>query len=264
MTQSAISQQIKALEGHLGRSLFHRRPRGLELTATGASYLPIVREAFLTLSRGTRSVTASGPKVVQLHSSLSFATLWLAPRLGRFADRHPDVRLNIIAEQWEPPEGLIAGADVEIRFSVRPSENIQAEKLRQEWYFPVATPDWQGTMDDVATTRLFDCANILSTWAAWGEEVGRDWSAVPVTYGTTFAISMAAAMSGAGLGMAHDTIATQPIAEGRLKPLFEHRARMQEAYYLITAPHATQLPGAVAFANWVRDEIAAEDARRGF
>ncbi len=40
MTQSAISQQIKSLEGHLGRPpLFHRRPKALELTSTGLTYL---------------------------------------------------------------------------------------------------------------------------------------------------------------------------------------------------------------------------------
>ncbi len=59
MTQSAVSQQIKSLEGYLGRPLFHRRPRALELTETGITYLPVVRDAFRTLLRGTRAVTGN-------------------------------------------------------------------------------------------------------------------------------------------------------------------------------------------------------------
>ena len=47
MTQSAVSQQIKALEGHLGHRLFERRVRALALTTLGRNYLPVVQEAYL-------------------------------------------------------------------------------------------------------------------------------------------------------------------------------------------------------------------------
>ena len=61
MTQSAVSQQIKSLEGHLGQPLFLRRPKALELTEAGITYLPVVREAFRTLgarhSSGHRCAT---------------------------------------------------------------------------------------------------------------------------------------------------------------------------------------------------------------
>jgi len=38
---------------------------------------------------------------------------------------------------------------------------------------------------------------------------------------------------------------------------FEHRAPMQEAYYLILSPQAERAPGAVAFSNWLRLELKA-------
>lgn len=262
MTQSAVSQQIKSLEGHLGRALFHRRPRVLELTETGKSYLPIVRDAFRTLSRGTLAVTGGRETVVQVHTNMSFGTFWLAPRLGRFYARHPDVRLNIISELWEPPEGIATGADVEIRYSVRPSEGVVAEKLIQDYAYPVATPDWQGTLEDVPNEILFDCANLMATWAAWGEDLGLDWSGLKITYATTYAVALSAAISGAGLCMAHDTIARFQIESGRLKPLFEHRMKMQEAYYLITAPHLSDIPGGTEFVNWLREEIAKDQSGR--
>ena len=49
MTQSAVSQQIKSLENALGRTLFLRRVRGLELTDEGRGYLPTVQAAFAML-----------------------------------------------------------------------------------------------------------------------------------------------------------------------------------------------------------------------
>ncbi|WP_371931471.1 LysR substrate-binding domain-containing protein [Roseovarius sp. MMSF_3359] len=255
MTQSAVSQQIKSLEGHMGRALFHRHPRALELTVTGASYLPIVRDAFRTLSRGTMAVTGGTENVVQVHANMSFGTFWLAPRLGRFYARHPDLRLNITAELWEQVSGIAPGADIEIRYSVRPSEGIVTQKLVQDYAYPVAPPGWTGTLDDIPNETLFDCANLMATWAAWGEDLGLDWSGLNVTYATTYAVALSAAVAGSGLCMAHDTIAGRLIAEGRLQRLFDHRAEMQEAYYLVTAPHIEEVPGALAFVDWLLEEM---------
>lgn len=255
MTQSAVSQQIKSLEGHMGRALFHRHPRALELTVTGSSYLPIVRDAFRTLSRGTLAVTGGAENVVQVHANMSFGTFWLAPRLGSFYARHPDVRLNITAELWEQVSGIAPGADVEIRYSVRPSEGIVTQKLVQDYAYPVAAPGWTGTLDDIPNETLFDCANLMATWATWGEDLGLDWSGLNVTYATTYAVALSAAVAGSGLCMAHDTIAGGLIAEGRLQRLFDHRAEMQEAYYLVTAPHIDEVPGAQAFVDWLLEEM---------
>lgn len=262
MTQSAVSQQIKSLEGHMGRALFHRRPRTLELTETGSSYLPIVRDAFRTLSRGTLAVTGAQDTVVQVHANMSFGTFWLAPRLGRFYARYPDVRLNIIAELWEQAAGIAPGADVEIRYSVRPSEGVSAHKLVQDYAYPVAAPGWTGTLSDVPNETLFDCANLMATWATWGEEVGLDWSGLKVTYATTYAVALSAAVSGAGLCMAHDTIAGHLIDTGRLERLFDHRSKMQEAYYLVTTPQTGDSPGAQAFIDWLLEEMDSDQRGR--
>lgn len=262
MTQSAVSQQIKSLEGHMGRTLFHRRPRTLELTETGSSYLPIVRDAFRTLSRGTLAVTGAPETAVQVHTNMSFGTFWLAPRLGRFFARHPDIRLNIITELWEPSEGMATGADVEIRYSVRPAQGVAVEKLVQDYAYPVAAPAWQGTLQDVPNETLLDCSNLLSTWAAWGEEAGLDWSDLNITYATTYAVVLSAALAGAGLCMAHDTIAGRLIETGQLKRPFDHRYKMKEAYYLILAPHLSDIPGGPEFVTWLREEIALDQSNR--
>ncbi|MDQ7071985.1 MAG: LysR substrate-binding domain-containing protein [Rhodobacterales bacterium] len=263
MTQSAVSQQIKSLESHLGRALFHRRPKALELTETGLTYLPVVRDAFRTLSRGTRAITGEAHNVVQVQCNLTFATHWLAPRLAKFRARHPDVRLNIMTDLWEPRE-LSDGADVEIRFSLRPSETTNAEVLRRDTYYPVAAPDYAVTLDTLAQQPLYDCSNLLCNWAAWAEDQGLLWPNPPITYATTFSISLAVALSGGGLALAHDAIAKHYIDNGQLVAPFGHRAMMQEAYFLICSPNLTanadKDAGAAKFADWVRAETTAETA----
>ncbi|MFK7880264.1 LysR substrate-binding domain-containing protein [Roseobacter sp.] len=254
MTQSAVSQQIKALEGFLGRPLFHRRPRALELTQTGISYLPVVRDAFRTLAHGTRALTRNESDVLQIQCNLTFAIQWLAPRLPRFRQAHPEVQINLMTELWEARD-MAEGADVEIRFSVRPSDQVHAELLATDHYYPVCAPGYPVTLETLAHHPLYDCSNMMGTWAVWAEEQGLDWSDPVVTYATTYSIPLSVAVTGGGMALAHDIIAQGLIDAGHLIVPFAHRARMQEAYYLIQSPRAQAMPSAQAFSSWLRQEI---------
>ncbi|GHF65751.1 LysR substrate-binding domain-containing protein [Seohaeicola zhoushanensis] len=256
MTQSAVSQQVKALEEHLGQPLFIRRPRALELTEAGITYLPVVRDAFRTLVRGTRAVTGRRGDVVQVMCNLTFAVHWLAPRLAAFQAAHPGVLLSLTTELWEPRE-LTEGADIEIRFSLRPPDTVRPELLWAGAYYPVCAPGYAVSLDDLHMQPLYDCTGLLANWSAWAEDQRLPWPDPPVTYATTFTVTLAVAMAGGGLALAHDAIAARLIAEGRLVAPFAHRAALPEAYYLILSPQAEHSPGARAFVNWLRGEIGA-------
>ncbi|MGR3679440.1 MAG: LysR substrate-binding domain-containing protein [Paracoccaceae bacterium] len=257
MTQSAVSQQIKSLEAHLGRPLFHRRPRALELTETGITYLPVVRDAFAILLRGTRAVTGAEQDVLRIQSNLSFAVCWLAPRLPAFRTRYPEVTLEISTELWEPRE-MAEGAEIEIRYSLRPSDTVRAELLRKDHYYPVCAPGYLVTLDILADQPLYDCANLMSNWQNWFEGQGLNWSSPPITYATTYMVSMTVAMNGGGMCLLHDTLAAQAIREGRLIAPFGHRVPMPEAYYLLLSPQAEQSAHAVLFLDWIREQMRQE------
>jgi LysR family glycine cleavage system transcriptional activator len=257
MTQSAVSQQIKALEGHLGRALFHRRPRALELTTTGVTYLPVVRDAFRTLVQGTRAVTGAARDAVRVQCNLSFAVRWLAPRLPRFRTAHPDVLLSLSTDLWEARD-MPEGVDVEIRYSLAPADTVRAELLWQGAYYPVCAPEREASAGRLAEEPLFDCVNLLANWPAWAEGCPGRWPDPPVTYAATFLIGLAAAEAGGGWCLAHDLIAGDALRAGRLVAPSDHRPEMPERYYLIQSPRAERLPGARAFAEWLRAELAVQ------
>ncbi|MEX0279532.1 MAG: LysR substrate-binding domain-containing protein [Ruegeria sp.] len=260
MTQSAVSQQIKSLEAYLGQPLFLRRPKALELTEGGITYLPVVREAFRTLLRGTQAVTGAQQNAVQVQCNISFAVNWLAPRLPAFRAQYPDVQLNIFTELWEPRE-MAEGAAVEIRYSLRPADTVRTELLCTDHYYPVCAPGYEVTLGTLQQQPLFDCSNLLSNWANWAEDQALNWGKPPITYATTYLVCLSVAMAGGGLCLAHDAIAKRLIEDGRLVAPFEHRAVMPEAYYLLLSPQAEDTPGAVAFANWVRAQFPEPAAR---
>ena len=257
MTQSAVSQQIKSLEAFLGRPLFYRRVRALELTQTGISYLPVVRDAFRTLAHGTRALTRSESDVLNVQSNLTFAIHWLAPRLADFRRNHPGVVLNITTELWEP-RTFAEGADVEIRYSLRPSDQVYAELLTTDHYYPVCHPAYPADLETLADQPVCDCSNMMGTWAVWAEEQALPWPDPAVTYATTYSVGLSVAMSGGGFALAHDVIARDLIESGRLVAPFAHRARMQEAYFLIQSPRAREMPAAQAFTAWLRTTMSGQ------
>src|SRR3546814_15073962 len=53
VTQAAISHQVKALEQHLGLTLFRRLNRRLVLTEAGQLYQPVLRDSFDAIAGGT-------------------------------------------------------------------------------------------------------------------------------------------------------------------------------------------------------------------
>ena len=115
LTPTAVSQQIRALEGHLGLALFHRLPRGVALTEMGQAYLPSVRRAFDDLATATAGLFGAGQVApVVVRAPPSFAALRLAPLLPAFQAAHCEIPLRLSTAIWADaaPED---GVDVDIR-----------------------------------------------------------------------------------------------------------------------------------------------------
>ena len=264
MTQSAVSQQIKGLESALGRALFYRRVRGLELTDEARGYLPTVQAAFAMLEESTALLRGrNDPDVLELHANLSFAIFWLTPRLGRFMDEFPRVQLNIATSIW-PLERPSDSAAVEIVFGVGKWESRVGQRLTHDTVFPVCTPEVAAqiqTVGDLRRQRLFDLPGTLQSWDSWLDACG-EASAIgtrkPVVHrASTWAVSLEWARQGLGVALAHDTVANGLIASGQLTRPLPFSLPMKEAYYLI-APDGSQTNAAAqAFKGWLLRELTA-------
>lgn len=260
MTQSAVSQQIKSLENALGRTLFHRRVRGLELTDAGRGYLPTVQAAFATLEEGTAVLVGrNDPDVLELHVNLSFALFWLTPRLGRFMDEHPWVYLNVATSIW-PQEKPSDSAAVEIVFGQGKWESRVGQRLTHDSVFPVCTPALARQIrgvPDLLRQRLFDLPGTLQSWDAWLEASGEGagLGTPPVHRASTWTLSLEWALQGLGVALAHDTVARDLLASGRLVRPVPFALPMKEAYYLIAPEGSHTNAAAKAFKLWLLREM---------
>src|SRR5258705_3547667 len=98
LTQSAVSRQIKELEGQLGVELFQRRHRALALTDAGKSFYASAAQVLTTMRAATDQLRVqAGKKGLSVTTTNSFAALWLIPRLARVTRTHPRIDLPSIA-----------------------------------------------------------------------------------------------------------------------------------------------------------------------
>lgn len=98
-TPSAISMQVKKMEELLGRPLFIRDSRSVELTQDGAFLLEHARR-MLALNRDAvaRFVQPEVQGVVRLGAPDDCAERFLPQMLRRFADSHPSVTVNVTVD----------------------------------------------------------------------------------------------------------------------------------------------------------------------
>jgi LysR family transcriptional regulator for metE and metH len=98
LTQSALSHQIKAVEGYFGTPLFHRNSKPLRLTAAGQQLvalaqqvLPAVEQAEAGLHRLARGEAGRLHIAIECHACFE----WLLPVLEAFRGQWPDVEVDI-------------------------------------------------------------------------------------------------------------------------------------------------------------------------
>ena len=132
-----------------------------------------------------------------------------------------------------------------------------ARRLAHERAYPVCAPGSQPSMRDWRTAPLFDCAGVTTNWDAWLTSQGHALGPVrSVHYASTYVVVMTAAMNGAGLSMAHDTLASGLLGEGRLERTSDHRVAMPEGYFLLPPADHEETPASRAFIEWLEEPFA--------
>ena len=80
-----MSRQIKALEDHLGVALFRRMNRALLLTDAGQLLYRTATDVLKQLEdTASRLMAQRSDNLVTVTTTVSFASLWLVPRLQNF------------------------------------------------------------------------------------------------------------------------------------------------------------------------------------
>lgn len=214
VTQSAVAQQVRALEAHLGQALFTRARQGLDLTDAGRRYHATVARAFDMLRRATADLVPA-PGRVTLSVTPTFASKWLLPRLPDFTRDLPDIDLAIVASGRISRFGA-EGVDIAIRLGAPPfGASLEADLLFAQVIVPVAAPGLVPHGDLTGVNFLQDSHDL---WPAYLDHaLGPGHRVVP--RGPRFSqtgLCLDAALAGQGVALAPLVFVARDLAAGRL------------------------------------------------
>jgi LysR family glycine cleavage system transcriptional activator len=266
VTPAAISHQIHALEEDLGVSLFNRRNRAVELTASARVLLPGLSEAFSGIQTSVRRLRSHNDTgTLTVTASPSFAGKWLVQRLHRFQELHPEIDVRISAT--DAIVDLTRGDfDIGIRYGTGRYPGLIVELLLKNEVFPACSSDLlrKGpsleTPVDLRNHALLHDQQVerdplAPTWSMWLRAAGVNDA--PAPHGLSFStnvLALEAAIAGHGVTLAYSTTAAADIAAGRLVRLFSLSLPDLFAHYIVTAPGALERPKVKAFRDWLRHE----------
>ena len=256
VTPAAVSMQIRSLEEYVQVPLFRRTGRRVELTADGAQLLPGVRRGLSDLQQAVQQLRrsrSSGP--LQVSTIASLLQKWLLPRLPQFYEQHPDIDLRMHTSR-RPVNFTEDEFHVALRMIRGPTPGLYNEKLMDEWFVVVASPELfrrHGSVRMSADLKRYPLLRSADeSWSFWTEPSDqRDW----VEHGGAFDDSLtvlAAAEQGQGLALTRWSIAARDIESGRVVLASARVIPCPRAYYFVCPETYLQLPKVARWLEWLR------------
>lgn len=257
MTQAAVSHHMKVLEERLGVTLFARHARGMALTETGRRIAPQVSAAFQALNVAFSAARAESGSILSITAPRTFATNWLAGRLGDFNVAHPhmSVRLDVSDQLVDLASSSF---DVAIRgMPSGPQPGLVSHFLMSMPVTPLASPSF------LAAHPLTKPGDLLSVprlspeddwWDLWFDTLPDGLVRRETGPGIRFESQVLdghAAIAGHGVAILSPPMFRPALEAGLLAQPFSHVALYRNGFWLVYPEHKRTLPKVRALREWL-------------
>jgi LysR family transcriptional regulator, glycine cleavage system transcriptional activator len=260
VTPAAVSMQVRTLEEYLGVPLFRRSGRSIALTAEGELLLPGVRRGLGALQQSMRQLRQDRVAgALNISTLASFLQKWLLPRLPQFHDRHPEIQLSIHTSR-APVDFSSSDFHAAIRMTTGPSPGLYNEKLMDEWFIPVCTPELlakYGPLRDAADLNRFPLLHSSDEdWSLWLHPGDDDWRERGTAFDDSLTV-LAGAEQGQGLALTRWSLVAQDLASGRIVQASKRAAPCPRTYYFVCPESYVTMPKVQQLLVWLREMAAA-------
>lgn len=260
---ATVSRRIAALETALGTRLLERRPTGCVLTPAGERFLEVaerIESEWLRAQAQFADGAVEMTGAVRVGAPDGFGTYFLASRLGKLAERHPGLTLQLAPL---PRAFSLTRREADIAVTLeRPQEGrLTARKLVDYtlgFYAARAYLDRRAapqSLDDLVSHTLVTYVQdllfspVLVFADIYGPRFRRFECASALAQGE-------AVRAGAGIGVLHDYVAAQDADLVRVLP----QTSYERSYWLVTHADARDLLRVRAVADFIVEEVNAARA----
>ncbi|EWY36946.1 transcriptional regulator [Skermanella stibiiresistens SB22] len=259
VTHGAISQHVRLLEDWLRAPLFERHNRRVVLTAAARAYLAEIGPALDRVASATERYGYDTGAVLRVNAPATFALRWLVPRLARFQEHHPTVKVRLETSN-APLESLRDPHDVIIRGGPDTFYGYEAHPFLSEHRLPVCSPALLDRLplrapDDLRRHTLLHSLSLPRLWDDWLAKAGAaDLRPDAVLVLDHFYLTLQAAVDGLGVAMGPTALMEDDLARGRLVAPFPGPLLPARSYcaYLPETREKTEL--AAVFRSWLEWE----------
>ena len=263
LTPAAVSQQVRMLEQHLRVQLFHRLPRGVELTDIGQAYAQPIRKSFRDMQSATDGLfQVPHRKALRVRASISYAALVLAPNLREFRALHPDIDIQLSTAVWSDRMDD-ASIDLDIRYGTGDWPEPQIWSLGVERATVVCHPDYAASFKGEPTIEALAAADVVQVT---GSEV--DWDRLSARFAldlpvpaqrikadsSLIALQMLA--SGQGSAIIMRRFAQRYLEQGLLVSPLPYELPMDQGFYLIAREDSKRSAEIDRFRDWLISSAA--------
>ncbi len=265
VSQAAISRHVRGLETDVGRDLFRRLHRAVELTAAGRQFATELTLGFERIQRAVDKVRNAPGRRLRVSVEPAFAARWLVPHLASFSCVHPDIELEL--ETSIELRAVGRETDVAIRyidgsrqprqphrrlFSVEGVPVIAAKRRRPaRWRHDAAVLGHRLLHDDNG-----------SAWRRWFAAAGLEgFDEARHLYFTDYSLALAAALRGQGIVLGSAAFIEAELKTGRLVQLGHTRVSWGE-YVLLQSTERATASLREAFVGWLEGEFSGAGSPR--
>lgn len=263
LTQGAISRQVKQLEHHVGQPLFDRARQRVHLNQAGRVLADQVRESLghLLSVADLGEELDHGPYTLQVGVLPSYANAWLIPRLGDFAQRHPNIALNLVTTRRDFDYDK-SSLDAAINLGIGAWQDAKAVRLAEEALVPIAVPAFAQqrglkTARDLLRAPLLGQSGRPDLWDKWFAQNDVAVPRVALRFRFEhYSMLLTAVYQGLGVGLAPRLLVQDDIAAGRLVEFEGAPVIVSAGYYLVYPTFRETLAPLQSFKRWLQAQSA--------
>lgn len=284
LTQGAVSRQIRILEDFIGKKLFERFTRRVELTAVGKEYYLDIQRALLDIERATGKAMGSAGRAILTVSVLpTMGASWLMPKLARFVERNPEIDIRLLTSI--DPVNLQSGdVDAAIRVGCLPGtaygrahprieldmvtswKGVRADYLLPDRLTPVMSRQLQAKGAPIAQPAdllHYPLIHTASRKYAWGDWLGAHGvtlqdSEHALDFGHFF-MGLKAAADNRGIAIVPSIVLQEALAVNDLVCPLPADVRSAGNYYLLMRDSSMLGSPSGKFREWLIDEARHSD-----
>jgi DNA-binding transcriptional LysR family regulator len=246
LSTSTVSRHVADLEAHLNARLLNRTTRRLSLTEAGQAFYERCAALLGDLEEAEAAASASNaaPRgTIKLTCSVAFGIRYLAPAIGAFQRKYPDMRFDISLSE-RMVDLVEEGLDLAIRIGDAGNPNLVARKIGEMRLVVCASPAYLRSRGRpkhpraLADHNCFTYAHLATRdhWRFFDQD--GTLIHVPVQgsiHSNNGEMSAAIAAEGIGIALEPDFIVAPLIASGRLVPILENFASPSTNIYAVYA-----------------------------